>query len=120
MAAIGDGNVFTSEQGKPLRRSNFRQRIWLPAVRRSVGQPLRFHDLRHTHAALLISNNENPKIIQERLGHRDISTTLNVYGHLLPGLGKDAADRLNAGFVEIRSQILATSDVSTVVNLDRE
>jgi integrase len=120
LAAIGDGNVFTSREGTLLRRSNFRRREWLPAVRKSVGIPMRFHDLRHTHAALLIANNENPKVIQERLGHKDISTTLNVYGHLMPGLGKDAADRLNGSFVKIRSQILATFDESNVVDLKRE
>lgn len=44
-----------------------------PARFLTVGQPMRFHDLRHTHAALLITNIENPKVIQERLGHKDIS-----------------------------------------------
>jgi len=120
LEAIGDGSVFTSEGGKYLRRSNFRRRTWLPAVKRSVGLPMRFHDLRHTHAALLIANNENPKVIQERLGHKDISTTLNVYGHLMPGLGRDAADRLNDSFAQIRLQILTISDDSTVVNLEQK
>ncbi len=117
LAAIGDGNVFTSEGGKLLRRSNFRRRQWLPAVANSVGQPMRFHDLRHTHAALLIANNENPKIIQERLGHKDISTTLNVYGHLMPGLGKEAADRLNESFVAVRRHFLGTKSDSNVREL---
>jgi len=46
--------VFAAPQGAPLRRRSFRQRIWFPAVDASVGQPMRFHDLRHTLAALLI------------------------------------------------------------------
>jgi len=119
-AAIGDGNVFTSKQGKCLRRSNFRRRIWLPAVGRSVGLPMRFHDLRHTNAASLIANNENPKVIQEILGHQDISRTLNIYGHLMRGLGQDAADRLNDSFAIIRGHFLGTSDESAVVSLERE
>jgi len=118
LAAIGDGNVFTSEGGKLLRRSNFRRRQWLPAVDNSVGQPMRFHDLRHTHAALLIANNENPKVIQERLGHKDISTTLNVYGHLMPGLGKEAADRLNESFVAVRRHFLGTKPDSNIMELE--
>ena len=81
---------------------------------------MRFHDLRHTHAAWLIANNENPKIAQGRLGHKSISTTLDAYGQLMPGVGKGAADRLNESFARIRGHILARSDDSTVVGLKRE
>lgn len=86
--------VFTAPQGGPLRRRGFRQRFWLPAVRASVGQPMRFHDLRHTHAALLVAANTHPKLLQARLGHRSIKTTLDVYGHLYEPLDEVATDRL--------------------------
>ena len=56
---------------------------------------MRFHDLRHTHAALLIASGEHPKVIQSRLGHASIRTTLDTYGHLFDGLDEDAAGRLN-------------------------
>jgi integrase len=55
-----DGFVFSAPEGGPLRRTNFRRRTWLPAVRASVGEPFRFHDLRHTHAAMLIAQGEHP------------------------------------------------------------
>jgi integrase len=61
----------------------------------SVGEPCTFHDLRHTHAALLIAQREHPKVIQARLGHASIKTTLDTYGHLFDGLDEAAADRLN-------------------------
>jgi integrase len=86
--------VFTAPQGGPLRRRSFRQRFWLPAVDASVGQPMRFHDLRHTHAALLIAANTHPKLLQSRLGHSSIKTTLDIYGHLYEPLDEIAADRL--------------------------
>ena len=57
---------------------------------------MRFHDLRHTHAAWLIAQGEHPKTIQSRLGHASISTTLDRYGHLMPGMDEAAADRLGA------------------------
>ena len=57
---------------------------------------MRFHDLRHTHVALLIAQGEHPKTIQVRLGHASISTTLDTYGHLFEGLDEGAADRLDA------------------------
>jgi len=56
---------------------------------------MRFHDLRHTHAAMLIAQGEHPKVIQSRLGHASITTTLNTYGHLFEGLDEAAADRLD-------------------------
>lgn len=47
---------------------------------------IRFHDLRHTHATLLLQLRENPKVVSERLGHADISITLNTYSHVLPNM----------------------------------
>jgi len=92
---VGHGLVFTDTAGGPLRRSNFARRDFKPAVAASVGEPCRVHDLRHTHAAWLIANGEHAKTIQARLGHASIKTTLDRYGHLMPGLDEDAADRLD-------------------------
>ena len=96
--ADGSGLVFSAPNGGPIRRSNFRRRVWLPAVEASVGQPCTFHDLRHSHAALLIAQGEHPKVIQERLGHASIKTTLDTYGHLFEGLDEAAADRLEVTY----------------------
>jgi integrase len=63
-----------------------------------VSEPCTFHDLRHTHAALLIAQGEHPKVIQVRLGHASIKTTLDTYGHLFEGLDEAAADRLDANW----------------------
>ena len=93
--------VFLSAENTPLRRGNFRRRVWLPAVEKSVGQPMRFHDLRHTHAALLIAQDEHPHLIQKRLGHKSMKTTFDRYGHLMPALDDAAADRLNSGLAAV-------------------
>ena len=90
-----DGLVFTAPSGGPLRRNNFRRRVWLPAVEESVGPPLRFHDLRHSHAAVLIATGQHPKLIQTRLGHSSIRTTLDIYGHLFDGIDRAAADAID-------------------------
>lgn len=55
----------------------------------------RFHDLRHGHATFLLKNNVHPKIVQERLGHADISITLDTYSHLIPGMQASAVDIIN-------------------------
>ena len=87
--------VFSSINKEPIRKSNFNRRYWRPAVK-AIGLPDRvFHDLRHTAVALAIESDAHPKSIQERLGHANINTTLNVYGHMFPSLDADIADRLD-------------------------
>jgi integrase len=61
---------------------------------------IRFHDLRHTHATQLLKSNVHPKIVQERLGHEDISTTLNLYSHVLPGMQDAAAKSVDQALRE--------------------
>lgn len=58
-------------------------------------EAVRTHDLRHTCASLLIQLGAHPKAIQERLGHSDISVTLNLYGHLFPSLEEHLTDALD-------------------------
>lgn len=89
------GVVFTSPVGDLLRPSDFRARYWRPAIKATIGEPARFHDLRHTHASWLIAAGEHPKAIQQRLGHASITTTMNTYGHLMDGLDDDIAGRLD-------------------------
>jgi integrase len=89
--------IFSTATGSPIRRSNFRQRYWRPAIRAAGLDPdLRFHDLRHTCASLLIEQGAHPKEIQAQLGHSAITTTLDRYGHLMPGLGRQLASNLDA------------------------
>lgn len=59
---------------------------------------IRFHDMRHTHATILLKLGLNPKVVQERLGHTNIATTLNTYSHVLPSMQKDTAEKLNEAF----------------------
>ena len=82
-----DGLVFTSPRGAPLRHNLFYARHFKPAVARAgLPEALRFHDLRHTCAAMLIAQGAHPRAMMERLGHSSVEVTLDRYGHLLPGL----------------------------------
>ena len=56
----------------------------------------RLHDLRHSHATHLLAANVHPKIVQERLGHANIATTIDLYSHVMPGMQEDAAIRVDA------------------------
>lgn len=90
-----EGLVFPAPIGGPMRRSNFRARAWLPAVRRAGLDGLRFHDLRHTAVALAIAQGAHPKAIQSRMGHASVTVTLDRYGHLFEGLDERIADGLD-------------------------
>ena len=79
LSATSLRTVFTAPDGDPLRLNNFRRRIWRPAVQGSVGEPMRVHDLRHTAAALAIAQDVHPRVLQERLGHRDIQTMVRTW-----------------------------------------
>ena len=57
---------------------------------------IRFHDLRHTSATLMLANGEHPKIVQERLGHANIGITLDRYSHVSQDMQREAASRLDA------------------------
>jgi integrase len=93
--ASSDGWIFCAPKGQALRWSNFRRRVWIPAVAAAGLGPIRFHDLRHTHAAWLIAQGEHAKVISERLGHSSITVTFDVYGHLMPGMDEGVAERLD-------------------------
>ena len=91
--------VFCQSDGSPLLPHTVSQ-AWRRTVRRLGLAGIRFHDLRHTHASLLLKQGVHPKIVQERLGHSSISITLDTYSHVAPGLQEAAA----AGFDAILGQ----------------
>jgi integrase len=86
--------VFTTPGGHPLRNSNFRRKIWMPAVRAAGLEGLTPHGLRHTAAFLYIAVGTPPKVVQRILGHGSIAITLDLYGHLYPDEMDRWADRL--------------------------
>ena len=78
---------------------NFRHRVFRPAVRRTKLTGFRFHDLRHTYAALMVAAGAHPKYLQAQMGHSSIRVTLDLYGHLFPDANRgvlDALDELTA------------------------
>lgn len=88
------GLVFPSEVGTPMGARNL-QRAFKIRLKRAGLPEVRFHDLRHTCATLLLRQGVNPKFVQELLGHRDIALTLNVYSHVLPDMGDAAAGAMD-------------------------
>jgi integrase len=86
--------VFCQPNGKPLHAHNLSQRDFQSVAARAGVPHIRFHDLRHCSATLLLREGVHPKVVQERLGHSGISITMDTYSHVLPGMQEQAASRL--------------------------
>ncbi len=90
-----DAFIFTKEDGAPVHPDRFSELFDLHL--KAAGLPrIRLHDLRHTHATLGLAAGIHPKIMSERLGHSSISITLDTYSHAIPGMQKEAAERMSA------------------------
>lgn len=89
--------VFCTSVGTPLNPNKVIARF--KTLLKRAGLPeVRFHDLRHSAATILLSMEVHPKVVQELLGHTQISMTMDIYSHVLPGMQKDAVSKLNAAF----------------------
>ena len=86
--------IFPNLDGEPMSHSNLMTRGFQPALKRAGIRRIRFHDLRHTFASLMISNGEDIVRISRLMGHANASFTLNVYSHMLPREHDPSGDRL--------------------------
>ena len=86
--------VFPNKAGEPINHNNLVNRHFNPALKNVGIDRIRFHDLRHTYASLLIEQGENIKYIQSQLGHSSPTVTLNIYAHLMKSVNQEAACRL--------------------------
>ncbi len=87
--------VFCNESGGLLHPNNLRDRIFYGLLKKAGLRQVRFHDLRHSYASLLLQQGESPVYVKEQLGHSSIQITVDCYGHLIPGGNKQAVDRLD-------------------------
>ena len=97
MERLGDlyedqGLTFATQRGTLVNPTNLRQRSFAPLLKKAGLPAIRFHDLRHTCATLLLARNVNPKIVSEMLGHATVAITLDTYSHVLPDM-QDSAVR---------------------------
>ena len=96
--------VFSNPDGTPLRPNSITRRF--KNLADSIGfNEVRLHDLRHTHATLMLQQGIHPKIVSERLGHSTVAITLDTYSHALPGLQEAAAQRFDEGLQVDRGEV---------------
>ena len=88
------GLVFTKVDGSPLQINNMGQREYAVQIKASGVRPIKFHGLRHTCATLLLQAGTPVHVVSERLGHAQVSMTMEVYAHVLPDMQRDAASTM--------------------------
>jgi len=88
--------VFCCPDGTPLPPNSVTKAF--RKLAKSLGMSrIRLHDLRHTHATIMLSQGVHPKVVSERLGHSSVAITLDTYSHVLPGIQAAAARRFDEG-----------------------
>jgi integrase len=87
--------IFPNRDGKPLDGDDFRHRVFYQIFEKANLPKFRFHDIRHTFASLLLSQGEPVHYVKEQLGHASITTTVDVYGHIIPGSNRNAVNKLD-------------------------
>jgi integrase len=107
--------LFTNRNGDQVKHQPFYREHWVPQTRKdgtragstaNLADPRpRIHDLRHTHVALLVAAGVSLPVIQARLGHEQIATTIDTYGHLLPDLQIAAADAASRALGSPRAEL---------------
>ena len=92
-----DTFVCARKDGKPQQPQSITN-AWVDFLASTKLPRIRFHDLRHSHATLMLRANVHPKIVSERLGHSKIAITLDTYSHVIPGMQQEAAAAIDAAF----------------------
>jgi len=87
--------LFCTEDGGALDGDNLRHRVFYKVLEKAQLRRVRFHDLRHTFASLLIAQGASLAYVRDQLGHASIQLTVDTYGHLVPGANRQAVDRLD-------------------------
>jgi integrase len=89
------GLVFATGKGTPLDAQNIINRFFKPLLKRAELPDMRWHDLRHTYATLLLARGTHPTYVQKSLGHASVQLTLDRYSHWMPSMGRNTAEGID-------------------------
>ena len=101
--------VFTNKVGKQVCGDNFRKRVFKSLLEKADVPAIRIHDIRHTFASLLLQQGESLHYVKEQMGHASIQTTVDVYGHIVPGSNRNAVNMLDD---EIKTDLRLVTNAS--------
>lgn len=95
--------MFPNTVRKPIDAVNL-VKYWFSTILTRAGLPrIRFHDLRHTAATLMLWQGIHPKVVSEMLGHSHVSVTLGIYSHVMPHMQQQAADAMDVALSQYRN-----------------
>jgi len=89
------GLVFATGKGTPIEAQNIVNRYFKPLLKRAELPYIRWHDLRHTYATLLLARGTHPTYVQKSLGHASVQLTLDRYSHWMPSMGRNTAEGID-------------------------
>ncbi len=115
LATNPNGFIFPDPSGDFIDPDKFYSDVWVPITVRAGMAGTRFHDLRHFFASQLIAQGETAIHVRDQLGHSSIKVTLDTYGHLFPGAGKEAAARFENSMTKARLKVEATGSKSVAI-----
>ena len=110
---VETGMVFTTGIGTMLDPRNLLRAFYRILETADVPR-VRFHDLRHSAATLLLAQGVHPRVVMDLLGHSSISVTLDTYSHVIPEMQREAADQMDAIFTRVASKLASTSHQQAV------
>ncbi len=93
------GLVFATGKGTPIDAQNIINRYFRPLLKRTQLPDIRWHDLRHTYATLLLARGTHPTYVQKSLGHASVQLTLDTYSHWMPSMGRSTAEGIDAALM---------------------
>jgi integrase len=105
------GLIFTTSNGTPIHQRNL-QRDFKALIKQAGLPPIRFHDLRHSAASLLLNHDVPVIVVSRRLGHARTSITMDVYGHLIPSMQAEAAELIDELVTPIEVKLESSTTVS--------
>ncbi len=100
--------VFCNERGNPIDMRTLKRRHFKKVLAKAELRKIRFHDLRHTFATLLITQGESLAYVKDQLGHSSIKMTVDTYTHWIPGSNRQAVNRLPTEDQELSEEISQT------------
>ena len=90
--------LFSNLRGNRLSTTNLHRNSFKPLLRKANLPSIRFHDLRHTPATLMLLSNDPIKVVSETLGHANVAITMDMYQHVLPTMQQESADKMDGIF----------------------
>lgn len=104
------GFIFPNAEGEPLHIQNVSSRVFKRILKRAgLSTTFRLYDLRHSCATLLLLAGVHPKVVSDRLGHSSISETMDTYSHVIPGMQKEASDKLDTMLFKPTENLVSTA-----------